>query len=159
MNKLNKKWPNDNLITLACVASYIAIAWGKLYPLGHNSISVLVLTSCFKYIEHDSIPICWATTWYQFLFLPVTCYSIVLTCYSIDSTLLGSALFTAPSCFCLAYHIVLTIYSQLDAVYNKLISQWSHTSKDFTTNTINLVIALSITYCTVRCESQGFCWC
>ena len=30
---------NDNLITLACVlalASYTAIAWEKLYPLGRN---------------------------------------------------------------------------------------------------------------------------
>ena len=46
-----------------------------------------------------SIPICLATTWYQSLFLPVK-FS-----YSIDSTLLGSTLFTAPSCFCLAYYI------------------------------------------------------
>ena len=39
-----QKAANENLITLVCVialASYITIAQGKLYPLGHNLISVL----------------------------------------------------------------------------------------------------------------------
>ena len=38
-----KKQPNDNLITIVCalvyysyVATYVAIAWGKLYPLSHS---------------------------------------------------------------------------------------------------------------------------
>ena len=33
---------------------------------------------------------------------------LVLTNHSIDSTLLGSALFTAQGCICLAYHTFLT---------------------------------------------------
>ena len=60
------------------LASYIAIEWRKLYPLGHNLL----------YIDHDNIPICLAITWYQFLFLPVKFI------YSIDSTLLDSAFFS-----------------------------------------------------------------
>ena len=50
----SKKQPNDNLIILACVialvyfSSYIdSYSMGKLYPLGRNSVSVLVLTSYF----------------------------------------------------------------------------------------------------------------
>ena len=49
-----KKWPNDNLITVACVFALVLLysysliqrEWVILHSLGRNLISVLVLTSC-----------------------------------------------------------------------------------------------------------------
>ena len=48
------------LKTLACViVHYRVLGWGKLYPLGCNSILFLFLNSCFNtYIDHK-------TTWLQ----------------------------------------------------------------------------------------------
>ena len=61
----SKKWPNDNIITLACVIdlihyNYICsyIAYRKLYSLGCNLISILLLISCCNnYIDYYNIPI------------------------------------------------------------------------------------------------------
>ena len=81
-------------MTLACVIALIYFNQLHCYSLGKiscNSIPVLVLTSCFNIlIDHDNISICLAA---QSLFLPVK-FS-----YSIDSTLVGSALFYSSKLF------------------------------------------------------------
>ena len=64
-------------------------------------IAVSHFTKVFSlqnFVSYGNIPIYLAAIWYQFLFLPVK-FS-----YSIDSTLLVSALFIATGCFCLAYN-------------------------------------------------------
>ena len=58
------KWQFNNTC-IACVIALVYFSYlhsynmGKLYPLCHNLMSVLVLTSCFNtlQIDHDNIPI------------------------------------------------------------------------------------------------------
>ena len=130
-----------NWFSLFKLSTYVALVWRKLYPLGCNSISVLVLTSC-----NILITTIFQSAWPQLDISPRSCQTNSVI-RSIDSTLFGGALFTAPSCFCLAYifdNIIKSVGRKVNQLYeaNEAIHQ-----RILLYN--NLVIALELLYSTI----------